>query len=121
MKTKTKELIEALHTLDRNMRLEYKVSSVTIIEAANRLGELQAEVERLRVEVASLKPYRDNHHDFMQHIVEHDAAVIERAENNVLSNIFYAPSSPVTPSKASEIMDWWPKFKACKQAKEANQ
>jgi len=45
--------------------------------------QLQSEVERLRVEVESLKPYRDNHHELVQHMADHDASVIERFANDL--------------------------------------
>ena len=36
------------------------------------------ECDQLKVEVEALKPYRDNHHNLMRHMAEHDAQVIEK-------------------------------------------
>ena len=103
MRTKTETLVKAMRAFSNGIQSVDGVVSTAISEAADRLEELQAEnnrlkaskdamnrvsveqcdeleaeVERLRVEVESLKPYRDNHHDFMQHMARHDAAVLER-------------------------------------------
>ena len=66
-----------------------------------------------------LKTQPNGTKDLNPYVYEFAAALIEHAENEILSHIFYAQSSPVTPSNASEIIDKWPKFKAFLQAKEA--
>jgi len=57
---------------------------------AERLSDyvviLKEEIERLTAEVESLRPYRDNHHELIQYMARHDAAVIERAALEVLND-----------------------------------
>jgi small-conductance mechanosensitive channel len=44
-------------------------------------GEMKQERDQLAVEVEALTPYRDNHHDLIRHMADHDTEVIERAIN----------------------------------------
>jgi chromosome segregation ATPase len=43
--------------------------------------ESERERDQLAAEVEALTPYRDNHHDLIRHMADHDAEVIERAIN----------------------------------------
>ena len=70
MKTKTETLIKALRILERAIPSEDGIANTTIGEAANRLEELQAELDRTRM--------RD---------CERDAAVIERFVDKVMPRI----------------------------------
>jgi len=120
MKTKTETIVRSLLARSDQIKADGWVANNAITDAADRLEELQTEVdrlradsdyqrerrnaardaiekgkkerkiieqerdqlkseaERLRVEVESLKPYRDNHHDFLRHMARHDAGVVER-------------------------------------------
>ena len=52
--------------------------------ACENWGDMKRERDQLAVEVAALKPYRDNHHDLIRHIAAHDAEVIEQLKNKLL-------------------------------------
>jgi small-conductance mechanosensitive channel len=52
--------------------------------ACENWGEMKQERDQLAVEVAALKPYRDNHHDLIRHMAAHDAEVIEQLKNKLL-------------------------------------
>lgn len=54
-----------------------------------------------------------------------DKAIIEaiqlETEQKLLHALFYAPSSPVSATKAAEIADWYKKFKSVMDKKEIEQ
>ncbi len=101
MRTETTVLIDAMRILANEIESEDGVANAAIAEAADRLEELNAELEQalkakdaaeqeryqLEVDMAALKPYRDNHHDLIRHMAAHDAAVIERAREYVTSRV----------------------------------
>ena len=61
---------------------EHACRQLTALEQHNK--QLEQERDQLKVEVEALKPYRDNHHDLMRHMAEHDAEVIEKAARYIL-------------------------------------
>jgi hypothetical protein len=60
-------------------------------------GEMKQERDQLAVEVAALKPYRDNHHDLIRHMAAHDAEVIERFLATEAPHIDAGGPNPIDP------------------------
>lgn len=69
MKTNTETLISAMRKLAEDIESQDGVANAAIAEAADRLGELQDEVERLKADIKIIR-LRD---------CERDADVIDRA------------------------------------------
>ena len=61
--------------------------------------------EQLKVEVEALKPYRDNHHDLMRHMAEHDAQVIENALYDLSTSFRYEFTGVYSLDGIEEFID----------------
>lgn len=51
-------------------------------------------------------------------LAERDAEIAIQSEQALFKSLYYAPSSPVKPEKATEISDWYSKFKQAQSAKD---
>jgi FtsZ-binding cell division protein ZapB len=67
--------------LAKQLYVELEREQAAARTACENWGEMKQERDQLAVEVEALKPYRDNHHDLIRHMADHDAEVIERAIN----------------------------------------
>jgi len=80
--------------------------------------ESERERDQLAAEVEALTPYRDNHHDLIRHMAEHNAEVVEQ----MLSNMCHQKGMTMNHYKCAELVQWMRGYanQLRQQAKEHN-